>query len=399
MIRAAAHRPIWLFVMFVIAYYAMDLLFFSVALAGSYGRVPLHELWQELFLNPHSLADQSQYKKVILVGASIGYGFFRIAFRHPDANAGYTKWLETTPWTRRMPLPLGTIELTWRDIVPFAAVYLLGRYDAQINPALPLVAFGVTYLACGTALNLHCKAVAESYPILFAFGGMLRWHANWTVILSLLAASYLVFLFGLRRSLARFPWRNTFPIVVGDDPAQALGWPFALWFLRRKAVLVTQVNGWTNAALVAWWVYCIFSFFCEGVPRSFQSQNAIIVALAMGACFGLCRVATYLRGALPPLSLMGRIFTGKILLPNFDYVFLAPIIVVFLPIALAFAGSWADVQPGVVAAVSVGASMAVALLAGPSLRKWQLTGEFRVNPRAMRVPTPATRRRIHDLSR
>src|SRR5579872_2970049 len=56
----------------------------------------------------------------MIVIAATAYGLSRSFGFHPVFNAEYHKWLATTPWTNRLPLPAGPAHLVLQDVVVLA---------------------------------------------------------------------------------------------------------------------------------------------------------------------------------------------------------------------------------------------------------------------------------------
>src|SRR4051794_3175520 len=50
------------------------------------------------------------------------YGAYRALKFHPVVHSKYRQWLELSPWTNRLPLPLGPVMFVWQDALLIAAV-------------------------------------------------------------------------------------------------------------------------------------------------------------------------------------------------------------------------------------------------------------------------------------
>jgi hypothetical protein len=83
-------------------------------------------------------------------------------------------------------------------------------------------------------------------------------------------------------------------------------------------------------------------------------------------------------GYVPPISFLGRMFTGRIIIPGFDKILLAPacIVLVFweLPPLLLRLG-WSE---SAMFGVTMGIGMTATLAIGPALNHWRLTGSHRI---------------------
>src|SRR5207249_1213109 len=84
---------------------------------------------------------------LLLAVACFSYASFRTTHCHPFYNARYRRWLQTTPWTSRLPLPLGPIHLVWQDGFVLVMMALLAYLQGDLNP-LHLLTFSLAvYLA------------------------------------------------------------------------------------------------------------------------------------------------------------------------------------------------------------------------------------------------------------
>src|SRR2546430_2449077 len=77
---------------------------------------------------------------VFLVLFMCWYGLYRVMKFHPVVQAKYRQWLELSPWTNRLPLPLGPVMFVWQDAVLIGAVTALASMRYGIAPLAPLTA-------------------------------------------------------------------------------------------------------------------------------------------------------------------------------------------------------------------------------------------------------------------
>ena len=70
----------------------------------------------------------------IHLGGMVAYGLYRAMGFHPFFRPSYRKWLETTPWTWRKPLPVGPVRLGWEDLVLAAAAGLPEWLSGMLHP-------------------------------------------------------------------------------------------------------------------------------------------------------------------------------------------------------------------------------------------------------------------------
>jgi len=144
----------------------------------------------------------------VLMGGTIAYAFWRAIGFHPLFRPAYATWLAASPWTSRKPLPLGPIHLVLQDVLLLGAVAFLAWLNGNRWALLIPQFFLIFYLAIlGGSLFL-----TGDWPWGFAvaFGlGFIVWL--WRSLPGCLSAAVLTYVagyFGLRRSLARFPWET-----------------------------------------------------------------------------------------------------------------------------------------------------------------------------------------------
>ncbi len=342
------------------------------------------------------------------------YGLYRVWGFHPALRPAYRRWLEQVPWVHPKPLPLGPVELVAADAA------LLGLAVAATwpfygpDPALGIVRnFLVTYLLTLLVALFVTKQWAAAYATWFGLGTVvLLWGPGWPFFAAA-AGTYAVGRTGLRRALAAFPWpmpkvgmsellRQN--LAVPDDRV-TLGWPFGYLGPRPVRRSPGRLHGPALALLGGWTVYVAFAH----VPPEDEPARAIIGMLSfifvMPAAV-LTRFALYQVTQLwPPLSLAGRVGTGRWIIPGYDRVFVAPVLAVALSVftVLALLHESLDVagrprtaagpgqvavsalyraasDPAVRASVAVGLVLLIVLTVGPGRRRWLLTGTFRIRP-------------------
>ncbi len=331
------------------------------------------------------------------------YAVYRVVAFHPLTRVGYARWLRSTPWTRRQPLPLGPIHLVGQDVVIVGAMALLaGIGDRGWEIALFV---GQVFTACYLlALGVCLAGTGErgfAYATGFGLGLAVRLWQGAPLSLAAAGATYAVAWVGLRRSMARFPWESEsergtyFP---GKQPAlippDGLGWPFARLGPRVAATLTTHDATFLEAlrgprapaalptrdavllgALGGWWVHC--AGWLTPVPGErtdwFQMVPGVVLCL-----FPLGRLLWYCASYRPPISLWGRIRTGHWVIPGYDRVLVAPLLAWAAGTLLALVLHSVHVGVEVWAPVVIAFVLATVLGVGPGRREWQLTGQHRM---------------------
>jgi hypothetical protein len=90
------------------------------------------------------------------------------------------------------------------------------------------------------------------------------------------------------------------------------------------------------------------------------------------------RVLLYCHSYLPPLSLLGRLSLGRLIIPGYDKVFIAPQLAVLMFVAAATLPFWSGVSHPIAASIGVMASWWILFGMGPSLDAWRFTGSHRI---------------------
>src|SRR4029077_17221972 len=114
---------------------------------------------------------------------------------------------------------------------------------------------------------------------------------------------------GIRQSLEAIPWPEKQPEF---DPS-VLGPPISRRAPRQPVTMVPRGRGLGIGALISWWVFSV-SFHLKGID-----QAVLIFAVLISVVMGFLRGAIYTSNYPPPINLFGRIFTGRLILPRYDY--------------------------------------------------------------------------------
>jgi hypothetical protein len=190
---------------------------------------------------------------------------------------------------------------------------------------------------------------------------------------------------GIRRTLARFPWQmpawweklGTALKSGRESPAPGLGWPFDV--LQPKPADGIRPSDALWVSLLAGWM---FYAAAANTPNASGAQAGLSFVIYVYACLAsiVCRSFSYLRHHLPPISLWGRIWTLRWIVPGYDQVFVAPLAAVLVAI-LAPYFLWRIGLPHEIALPAVlTVVLWIVLGTGPSLQRWRLTGSHRIVP-------------------
>jgi hypothetical protein len=329
-----------------------------------------------------------------LMAAALAYGVFRVVAFHPALRDAYRKWLSQTPWNHTRPLPLGPIHLVWQDAVLLAVAVGLSWPFYGAQGVIVVQMFLIVYVFFLFLSLVATQEYPSTFAVGFGMGAMVVWWSKPAAFVVVAALTYWAGWLGLRRSLISFPWKRArepradlnlfggFGLFADlEDQPKMLGWPFdylsprAHWFdlTRAKAALIALLGGW--------WFYALCTAIMENAPR----KNAIgidvpILLIAIPAMAFLRERIYRHSGRTPPLSLSGRFGLGRWIIPSYDGVFVAPLLI----LACGFGLPWAVHVLGgdslVVNAIAFSLALAVALMVGPDRQTWELTAERRVVP-------------------
>ncbi len=337
-----------------------------------------------------STHEVQQINLIFLGGAAVLYAIYRLCCFHPACNPAYAAWLRLSPWTSDKPLPLGPVHPVWQDAAVLGVITVVAQWHAGANPALPVAAFGLTYLIGMTVLLAITRRWPSCVMLGFLWPALMLPRAEGWPAVGLFALIILVVWRGHQSSLRAFPW----PFVMNFNKATEanrmppgtmqihldglngavtrLGWPY---FALSPKIVIRSISTSTSfilSALAGWWTYC--------VVKSSQMDSLPGLILTFAVVAALTRLAVYCSGVVPPFNVLGRIASGRIVLPGFDNVFLTPLAVVLAGVVggMIIRRS-ASCYPAAEAFI-MALLLLVLFIGGPSHRKWVLTGRHRFRP-------------------
>lgn len=299
----------------------------------------------------------------ILVGFAALYGFGRVMTFHPAYNVRYSKWLETAPWHPGMPLPLGPVQLGARDVLVLGPTAALAHYAPGGSALVPLLVFGVCYLTPLTAPLMGKGWWA--FALSAGFAGLFRAGPHFPIMAGVLAAMYAVARAGLKHSLPRPT--ETKP----DAPSAArLGEPFEQLAPVPPPKPIPLPHAVAYAALAGWWAYCL----CGSLLSEMKRMDVVVLTSLAGMLAAFIRFCAYAVGSDSPLGLRGRWVTGRWIIPGYDQILVAPLIVFVAGAALPSALAKVIPSVAVVCGVCAAVVLLLALALPPTRARWLLTG-------------------------
>ncbi len=314
------------------------------------------------------------------VGAVL-FALWRVYGLHPLANSEYRQWLEQMPWTPDKPLPMGSVIPGLIDVVVLALLCWMAGRARPFSPLAPILGYLVASTIAGCVIVGFTRQRVVHYSLLFGMGLAVRLAMNPLWPLIVLAITFPLVLVGLRRSLEPSCWPS-FALStrsLSENKKRAskeLGWPFGLLGPKAAPRLVRWPDTLAIALLSGWFLHA----FLSHIPLSPAQDRGITPIVSFGlALLAIGRAFGYVLMYAAPISPLGRLLTGRWIIPGYDRVFLASLyaglaIAVGESLIFRFAVPSALGQPVVVALCGF-----LLLAVGPTYRNWQLTGEHRIN--------------------
>jgi hypothetical protein len=323
-------------------------------------------------------------RQSLVVFACCLYGAFRIASTHPAFHKDYLTWLRSTPWNAKQPLPKGPVHMVWQDAVILGVAELFACRSANFHPAYPLIAFFLCNTLVLTLALLLTRTFRVAGAVVFALGlVILTWLQPWMCLLTTVVVCGLAHL-GFERCLKEFPWLD--PARRPSEESSLLEkthqltsakrvipWPFnALRPVKPLSYWTLEVHLWTS--LLAGWYAIVFlqtAAFTSEVSPSGPEARALISAAMLIPWF---RVLVWWLVIAPPISLLGRLFTGRLIIAGYDY-----ILVFALLTSVMMFTAWKTLEacslpPFIIAGILLALGIFLALRLGPGPVEWELTG-------------------------
>ena len=379
---------------------------------------------------------------LMVAGSVVAWGFIRAGFYSPVSRRGYAEWLATTPWTSNRPLPFGPLRLTWIDAVliglagavlttnmlvaggtggagvelpepdklpeAFAGLVWLGEWVAEaVHPwlgawvlvTLPLA--GLFLLPYVFLAGLQLTARPWERRVVMALLPLVL-YPRFEVLqaVATLAIAAVVVDFGQRRMLRTLPYAavgmDRDPReVAAEEAAGLVGYAFGGVAPRPADADPVVSRPWAmlaNRAIFAWWLTVIAGVVWHAEGGAAWVGQALVQGSILDTTFPgvlvawpllsgillVARLMRYLSQRRPPVSLLGRLRTGRLVLPRYDVVWVVPVLIV----------GWWWQGPGVLASfglsgagvvwAAVFVQMVLARLGPPTPTAWDHTGQHRV---------------------
>jgi hypothetical protein len=310
---------------------------------------------------------------------------FRVTF-HPAYRPEYRVWLARTPWTVGKPLPLGPVHLILQDGLILGLLLLLMHTTGK---ELILAAFAFLF-AYQFAMAVTLRITGErwaAYGLLFCLSIAIRLLQAGAFGIAVLAIVYPLAYWAHLRCLARLPWRAKVPypieirnVLLGSQQrlsaeSHPLGFPFQFLAPKQNVPTIDLAEGTALSLLAGVWAYALIA---NGPDADSQVGISVFVCLIPVLIATATRLVLYCGNYWPPLSLLGRLATGRFVIVRYDRVLVAPLMALLVLAAgcLLFLRTGQGVTWGMPLVLAIGLWFNLNL--GPRLLAWRLTGGHRL---------------------
>lgn len=316
-----------------------------------------------------------------LIVAAVYYGFSRGVARHPAHDAAYREWLRLMPWSPRRQPPLGPVLPAWQDLIVLAVLLGLAAEGGTRLPPIVLAATLAAWLAVSVISLQNMESLGGAWAVAWGLGLAIRVLPDPGRVNLVLIPLTAVAALAQRRAIARYPWHRVAPSrPLADHPAARQAFPLAAR-PRQDSISVGQCLA--LSLLCGWLGYAAMGSAINDTLRRAYGGELIATSLPWlffviaSVALSLGRLGLYASVLRPPLSLAGRLATGRLIIPGYDRILLAPALTLGLGGVFIFR---LLERPGISPpgfAAEAALLVFCALAPGPTLRRWQLTGQGR----------------------
>ncbi|KPK74611.1 MAG: hypothetical protein AMJ79_13650, partial [Phycisphaerae bacterium SM23_30] len=282
------------------------------------------------------------------------------------------------PWRFGKPLPLGPVHLVWVDLAVVGALTLLMYSVDMFYVELPAITFLLGFIFCHLLAFILTRQFVFFVVLLFAAPLTSYPFMDLKIALAVLAGLYGWSLLGLQKYLKGFPWETRFwQADWGREQLTyyikngLIGWPHGKLNTVEHELSISLRRAAVISGLCTWWVYVFIWFFNE--PNMYAS-----FLFCGGSGCALFRILAYTYPYWQPISFLGRIFTFRWIIPRYDKIFLAPLIIISTAISpfLLFGRSCVGINGLMLATIFL--VILLTFILPPSLKSWRLTGHYRL---------------------
>ena len=345
-----------------------------------------HYLYVGRWLDMPRDAEQFVRGRWLAVGAAgVLFAFCRLSV-HPAHRREYRDWLACSPWIVGKPLPLGPVHLIPQDGLILGALLLMMRTTGM---ELIWVVFAFLFAyelgMAGTLLITGERWTA--YGLLFGLSIAIRLVPAGAAAIAVLVLLYPLTYLAHVRCLVRFPWRTKTALqfdirraTLGSPSRpslgnQSLGFPYQYLAPKQEVPAMNLGEGTVLSLLAGAWGHALI---VNGTDLDARTTIAVMFCLIPLLIAATNRLIRYCGNYWPPISLMGRLATGRYIIWRYDRVLVAPLLALLVAAAgwLLFLRTQANLTWGMPAILTLGLWLNLNL--GPRLLAWRLTGGHRL---------------------
>lgn len=176
----------------------------------------------------------------------------------------------------------------------------------------------------------------------------------------------------VRADAVRPPRSNTDPTETAN-----LGWPLAILGPYIHSDEPPAYHRLLDALLAGGWTFS----FAHHIYWENMSDVVMLQPLVLSVCAVPCawwRLSRYVSGAKSPLTLVGRLGTGRLVIPGYDRLFAFPIAGILAPWVLVPGLHLLGVNQALNLALCVAVCWHLLFNSSPRPKNWILTGRYRV---------------------
>jgi hypothetical protein len=320
---------------------------------------------------------------IVIAFAAAAYAWWRVTHFSPSQNTSYGAWLLTTPWMPGKALPLGPWHLGLQDAVPLLLLCVPAMYGDWQMVFIPLLTLLTMYALVLAVVLMFAGFRVNGCVLLITLIAVPRFWISDVLFYTNLIVIWICTTLAVKRLTQRF-YEHPEEFVrhplarESGSGSNLIQWPFDALLCGLPVKRNRMGDCLAFAALMAFGWYVVWALFERMTPQSEDYDFAAIVVdrglRAMVVALALGRFFIYRACCRPPTRLFARIPLRTPILPHYDVVWAAPIVVVTVGFggeAIIRAADWS--RP-VCEPIVLGACILIAALAGPSLNTWRLTG-------------------------
>lgn len=330
----------------------------------------------------------------VLMYATVAAALLRLWLTHPIFRKDYREWLLATRWQPAKSLPLGPVYLVPGDVLLIAGISaLIAVRHPDYSPWLVPLVYLFVYLLLSAFAFFRLGPRRFGYATLFGVGCVVMWLNIVPVAAAIAAGTYLIAVYGLQQSLRKLSdfepgvaerILNSQNIGSGADnrtKSVDAAWWIAKLAAQRSPIHFPWFDGLCITFTVGWLTTCLLMLLVDRNWRILlepdKTYAGLLLAFPLFAGLIIARVVAYVDACRPPISILGRIFTGRLIIPSYDRAFVAPI----CALLGLFAGMMSIVVIGMAAVpLTVMFVIGSLLLTEPAYRDWILTSNCRIGP-------------------